>query len=666
MKNETSVNVKIKKEWAVIAIFIALVAMFYGNTLKNGFIYDDNLVVEKNEYVHSMEYLPKVVTGCIWEHTFGQCEGRSLYYRPMQSLSYLITFQISSEPWVFHLVNLIYFTIIISLIFFLAKILTNNFLLSFFAALIFLIHPINSEVVNWISAVPELTYTIFALLSAIFFIKFRKTEKDKNLWLAAIFYFLSILSKETAMFLPLIFIILDLTFFKKSVNDFLEWKEFKNYLILAGSFAITMIMRIAVLGSISSGKNPFGDFSFTERIHSFFSLSGIYSRMLLYPNPLNFFHYFEKSSDFFNPQFFLSFIAVLLFFAAIFFSLRNKNNIAVFSLSWMILFLFPVLIFIGSTGESVYSERYLFAPAIGFSLIVGYLLANLWKKREKIRVWIAVFLVLISGLSWYVVYNRNTAWKENVTFYTDTLAKNPKATPIKFNYAIFLRNNERNFEEAKKHFEEIIERNPNWADISLVYMHLGDYYYFAGEEEKAVEYYNKSATVSDDWKTHFAYNKLGILYAEKEEYLKALTNFCQAFQINPESEGVGANFDKIISMVESTYEDEELYNEIINSGAFVKSSDKKIRFRDKTCRDEACVFVFSLEFSEEEYEVILPILITAYNSENEAIKIEKSAFNPEINGVMLEVGPKYNEEDINFIFPTCKGIYYEVKITSEN
>ena len=666
MKNNTSVNVKIKKEWAVIAIFIALVAMFYGSTLKNGFVYDDKQMIVENEYIHSMEYLPKVVTGCMWESAYGQCKGRSLYYRPMQSLSYLLTYQISSDPWIFHLVNLIYFTIIVSLIFFLTKILTNNFLFSFFASLIFLIHPINSEVVNWASAVPELTLAIFALLSTIFYIKYRETEKLKSFYLAVVFYFLAILSKESAIFLPLIFILLDLTLFKKSIEELFEWEEIKKYLMLAGAFVVTMLMRLAVLGSIASGKNAFGDFSFSERVHSFFFLFSEYIKMLFYPEPLNFFHYFEKSSNFLSPQFFLSFIITILFFAIIYFSLKKKNSIISFSLLWMILFLLPVLIFIGSTGESVYSERYVFAPAIGFSLVVGYLLSNLWEKREKIRIWVALFLIIISGLSWYAVYNRNMAWKENVTFYTDTLAKNPEATPIRFNYAVFLRNEKQNFEEAKKHFEEIIERNPNWADISTVYMHLGDYYYTKGEEEKAVEYWTKSATVSNDWKTHFAYNKLGIFYAEKEEYLKALTNFCQAFQINPESEGVGANFDKIISMVESTYEDEELHNEIISSGAFVKSSEERIRLRNKTCQDETCVFVFSLEFSEEEYEVILPFLITASALENEFIKIERSSFNPEIGGIMLEINSKFKEEDINFIFPTCEGIYYEINNTPEN
>jgi len=194
----------LNKTYVALAVFAVLIAIFYGNTLQNGFVLDDRKVIEENVYVHSLEYLPKVVTGCIWEYTHGGCAGKTLHYRPMNSLSFLLTYQISSQPWFFHLVSLLYFFGIVSLLFIFVKLITKNVLLAFFSSIIFLIHPINNEVVNWISAAPDLMVVLFTLLSLIFYTQYR-TEKrqrtSKNLIWALGFYFLAVLSKEIAVFI---------------------------------------------------------------------------------------------------------------------------------------------------------------------------------------------------------------------------------------------------------------------------------------------------------------------------------------------------------------------------------------------------------------------------------------------------------------------------------
>jgi len=653
---------KIKKEYLALLIFAVFIGIFYGNTLKNGFIYDDIHQVVENIYIHSLSYLPKVVTGCMWEHAFGQCKGRAIYYRPVHTLSYLLTYQISANPWIFHLVNLIYFFISISLIFVLAKILTNNFVFSFVTAFIFLIHPINSETVNWIASVPELTLTIFVLLSTIFYIKYRETNATKKLLAAAIFYFLAILSKEPAILLPLIFLFIDWRIFKLEIEDFFEWKEIKNYLIFAGFLILYLLMRFAVLGSIIA-EGPASSFSFGERIYSFFVLFGQYLKKLIYPLPLLFFHYFERKSDFLSLQFFSMFLMVLAFFVAFFFFLKKNKNLFVLALGWIIVFLLPVLIFIGATGESVSSERYVFLPAIGFAMIIGYLFTYLWQKDIRLRIWLLLLLISISGASWYITHQRNLIWEKNEKIYTETLIQNPEATPIRFNYAVLLRNEKQDFEAAKEELEEIIRRKPSWGDISMVYLHLGDYYREKEEEEKALEYYHKSATTSEDWKTHFAYNRLGVFYAQKEEYLKALIFFCQAIQSNPESQESRTNFDRAVSIINFNYEEEPelLYNEIVNKKTFIKSSEEKIKFQNKLCQENLCAFMFLPGF--EEYEVVLPFLIVASTPQNKVVKIENQAFNPQTGQVILEVDSQYQDQTITFIFPTCEGIYYEAVAT---
>jgi len=174
---------KLNKVYIVFVIFAVLIALFYGNTLTNGFALDDYSQIEQNTYIQSLRYIPKAVTGCIWESTLGECEGRTIYYRPIQHISYIFAYQISSQAWMFHLMNLLHFFVLVSLVFLFVRHLFKNSLLAFFTAIIVLIHPVNSEVVNWPSAIGELQMLIFTLLSLLFYLLYRERKSTRYILL---------------------------------------------------------------------------------------------------------------------------------------------------------------------------------------------------------------------------------------------------------------------------------------------------------------------------------------------------------------------------------------------------------------------------------------------------------------------------------------------------
>lgn len=652
----------IKENYKLLLVLAVLVVIFYGNTLKNGFIYDDYQQIVENEYTQSLKYLPKVVTGCIWEHAFGGCKDRAIYYRPVQSLSYILTYQISSKPWAFHLVNLIYFLIIVFLIFILAKVLTENSVFAFISSLIFLIHPINAEVVNWAAAVPDLTFAIFVILATLFYIKYRKTGIFKTFLISAFLYFLGILSKEPAIVLPLIFFLIDWQIFKISLEDFFQWREIKNYLILVFFTVLYFVMRTAVLGGglIQSGHSPFSPFSIVERIYTFFYLLFEYIRNILFPYPRVFFFHFVKRSNILSLEFLALLLLVLVFSVILFLFHRKRKNLLFLSGLWLIIFLLPVLIFVESAGESVFSERYAFVPLIGFSFIISYLLTYLIQKSPKTKIAVISFLAIVGGIFWYTIYfDRNSIWSTNEILYTRTLAQNPDATPIRFNYAVLLRNDKKDFEAAKIQLDEIVKRNPNWADISMVYLHLGDYYRDKNDEQMALEYYLKSATTSDDWKTHFGWNRLGVFYAKKEDYASAIRYFCKALEVNPESGESKANFDRAINLAGTTYEKDPtlLFKKISENNVYKKSDKEKIRFKDISCQEQGCAFNFFPGF--ESSEIILPSLISVGDQKQNGVKIENSGFDQQTGLITIIVDKKYKDSKLTFLFPTCAGIYYE-------
>ncbi|PIZ88773.1 MAG: hypothetical protein COX90_02795 [Candidatus Nealsonbacteria bacterium CG_4_10_14_0_2_um_filter_38_17] len=686
------------KDKIAAIVFFLLVALFYGNTLWNGFVHDDIGQIVQNEYVHSLKYLPKVITGCTWEYIFQGCRD-SNYYRPFHSLSYLLTWQFSHQPWFFHLVHLVYLFVAVYLLFILTKKLTKNFFLAFLTALFFLIHPINSEMVNWVATTPEVLAAVFILSSTIFFIKYREKNLTKDLTWCIVFYFFAMLAKEPAVSLPIIFILLDWKFFNKKLihlskaasiekpvlsevsvddevffnkDDFdlgirLNFKEIKPYFGFTIFFLAYIGLRFAVLRTLV-GLQPlyYGIFSLKERVYAFISLFGQYMLKLFYPYPQNFFYYFEKRSNFLSFEFILSFIGLIILFSSIYFAIRKKAKVLAIFLAWVFLFLWPVLFFVYSAGENIFSERYLFVPSIGFSFLLAYCFYYFWRQKKNIRIYFLVFLIFLIGVCWGIVYPRNKIFHDDQSLYNATLILNPKANSIRRNLAVELMDGGK-LEEAKKELDFIVNLAPDWWEIDKVYNQLGEYYRIKGDFDEAVNFYNKSIKASKE-QNYKPYNNLGALYIQKNEHLKALTYLCKASLLDPTAQEVNNNINRIVTLIEAVKTPEglkALYDDITKGGVFTENSENKISYSQDSCDANGCKFIFISNAPQG--ELIFPFLILAVDDKSEVMKITNRMFDPQRKMIGLELlfddKDKQKERAITFIFPTCDGLYYKVQGT---
>jgi len=274
---------------------------------------------------------------------------------------------------------------------------------------------------------------------------------------------------------------------------------------------------------------------------------------------------------------------------------------------------------------------------------------------------LAVGLIITALLAFIVILQRNAEFRQNEILYTKTLSQNPEAYPIRFNWAIFLRQEKGDFEAAKQEFETILQQNPNWSDAGMVYIHLGDYYRdITKDTQKALEYYEKSQITSGTiWKAHFAYDRIGGILAAQGEYLKAVPYFCQAVNIYSEAEGSQGRLSRALSLIPPQYEENsaQLYRDVTQE-AFLKSEQEKIRYTRKSCDTESCSYIFSVRL-EGDSEIILPSLIMASTEQREIAEIQGSAFNPLTSEVMLRIDSSFEGKPLTFIFPTCEGVYYE-------
>ncbi|MFW6030805.1 MAG: tetratricopeptide repeat protein [Halanaerobiales bacterium] len=86
-----------------------------------------------------------------------------------------------------------------------------------------------------------------------------------------------------------------------------------------------------------------------------------------------------------------------------------------------------------------------------------------------------------------------------------------------------------NYQEAKRHFEQLIDKNPN---IYQAYFYLGEIYnLIEGNYELAINYYQRAVNYNRNYVK--AYLALGNLYFETEEYYRAITQYMNAIDSNP-------------------------------------------------------------------------------------------------------------------------------------
>lgn len=641
-----------------LLVICILVGLFYGSTLQSGFIHDDHGQVEHNTYIQSLMYLPKVFTSCIWESAVGNCK-ETYYYRPLQSLSYLLTYQFSSNPWIYHLVNLIYFVFDVWLTYVLIRLLTGDRSLALVTAGIFLIHPLNTEVVNWIATVPELLYVLFILLATLYFILYRRTGRSKYLWGTIVSYILGILAKEPAVFLPFVFLTLDVVYFnKKMIVDFLRWKNIKPYVFSVISFFVYLWLRLRVLGGW--GADPYYQLTLPQRIYIFIDLFGSYMRKLIYPYPLNLFYTFHPTYSLLRPDFIAAVVITAAFMGLLVTAVLKKWKIVSFALVWYMVFLAPSLIFINSIGENLFAERHVYASTIGFALLMALLIVKISKHVTWARTTLVTLGIAAAIVSFIIIYQRTIIWRTDETIYADTLTKSPDADLIRYNLA-YLYDESGKTNLAKEEYGIILKRN-QWRGMDKVLNNLGNMARKTGDFQAATIYFQQSIAVNP---MHVeAYNNLGAMSLEQGDLLRSLTFLCKANQINPSFQSANANYDKLVGMIQSM--DEKtfgiLYKSLLTGGAFRTSKDDtELMLENKDCASTStCLFTFSSRTKPG--PPIFSFLIASETGSAQIVRPNRFGIRQTTGDMVLDIDKKWKNQDLRFIFPSCDGTYYQVTV----
>ena len=177
--------------------------IFYGNSIKNGYSMDDEYVTstdsQKNELAElGIGGISKIFTS----HSFK--DGKQNYeYRPLSIYSYAIEWTLfknnENRVHISHAVNVILYGLTGILLFQLLQVLFQGqaSLFSGITVVLFMIHPLHSEVINSIKNRDELLSLIFAILAAINTFIWVDKKQIWRIFIACTFILFSLLSKKS-------------------------------------------------------------------------------------------------------------------------------------------------------------------------------------------------------------------------------------------------------------------------------------------------------------------------------------------------------------------------------------------------------------------------------------------------------------------------------------
>jgi protein O-mannosyl-transferase len=497
-------------------VFIILIAAFgffaYSNSLGGKFIWDDNDLVKNNAYIKDWSKAGRFFV----EDIGAGGANRYTTYRPLPMMTYMADYSIwKLDARGYHATNIILHVLAALCLFWLLALFFGNPLLSFVASLFFVIHPIHSEAVSYISGRADPLVAIFMFLTFVFYLKQSRWPSRTFFSFMAVSYLAALLSKEYSLILPALILFYSFVFKKKAIN--------KEFFALSAMAIVYAVLRLTVLKFVSPNADLLAaPTTLGQRLPGFFVAICNYARLLLAPLGLH--------MEYGGPLFgwtdagTLAGIAIVIIAVVVSVKSKEKNKLAFFCIGWFFVAILPVSHLY--PVNAYMAEHWLYIPSVGFFVLLAQILTALTEKKG-LR-W-PVF-ILGAGLCLFysvLTFRQNNYWKEPIPFYERTLRYVPESPRLLVNLGALYSDAGRN-DEAIALYKKAASINPL---IAATHYNLGLVYYETGKKEEAIASFHKALEL--DPKYAAAYNSLGQAYSDKGEKEEAIAYFKKAIEADP-------------------------------------------------------------------------------------------------------------------------------------
>ncbi len=490
---------KIKR---ILAIFIFCIAfLLFLNSIGNDFVFDDRIVVERNELVKDPSQITRIFST---PYHYGYRGANTGLYRPVTILSFAVNYAVSGfSKHSFHIVNIFLHSLVSLFIFLLLLEIDGRISLAFASSLFFASHPIHTEVVSNIAGRAELLSSLFFIIAFVFLIKSRRSngsERALFFSLSLISFLVSLLSKESAIVFPVVIIAYEMIMRRKDAGKGSATRSIiVPTLYFVGIATFYLVIRLLVLGTLAGGamdfpiENPLTQTGFFGRVLGATKVLGNYLWLLLVPLRLSADYSYDQIKI---PQsiFDLSVIVPLIIVAAfifIFIRAFKRSPITAFAIAF-----FPITFSIVSNYffpiGTIMGERLMYLPSLSFCIVLGLVIITLGKREEgkgktAFGGWRAgwrlftryqmLLLCVITALYCARTLARNLDWRNEYTVFSSAERVSPESVKILNNLGVALQKRKMHG-EAIERFKKALTIYPEHQNarnnLAQVYLSIGD------------------------------------------------------------------------------------------------------------------------------------------------------------------------------------------------
>lgn len=605
---------KLPKTSRFFLIIITLLTLLaYSNSFESSFQYDDAHVIINNPAVKNPANIgeffinPQLGSGIIKE--MGS-------YRPLLMATFALNYSLGGlDVFGYHLVNFLLHVLCAWLVFSITCIFmslppygeetnsTPRNLTALLAALLFALHPLQTESVTYITGRSSTLCALFILGSLWGYVRYSLSQKTPYLFLSSFSFLCALLAKETAVTLLLALLIYNF-FFPLSRT----WKQrllsLFPHLVLSGAYLLLRMHLLASLPYNARSVRPFYDNLLTQPtawVH--------YLRSLVFPVNLSVDYDFPIARSILDHQVLLS-IGILVALALIIWKISRHHPATGFFACWFGINLGPTNTLIPL--EDVITDRWMYLPLAGYAVLAA--MAAEWVFRSRVKnssraakVLFFFFCVLAVELYGFSTTLRNFLWTTDWALWEDAVAKSPNKPRPHIGLGLALMGVGK-MDEAITEFQKSIQLDQT---DGRAYTNLGYAFFIQNRVEKAIPLFKKGMEVSPrvspeshnnlamcykrlgDMETAIQelqlalsarplyssphYN-LGQIYEEKGEIDKAIWHMEKTVQIMPESFNAYKALTRLYEKKGWKEKSQKAFKDSVKYAPFMKITTKQVLF----------------------------------------------------------------------------------------
>ena len=417
-----------------LLILFVIPFLLYGYSISFDYVLDDKIVLSENNFVRKgLSGIKDIFTTESFTGYLGEQQDLVMgaRYRPLSIAMFAVEYEFFGlNTKVGHFINILLYALTGLLLF---RILTIflpivrgkkwYYGLPFISALLYVVHPLHTEVVANIKSRDEILALLLSLAALFYTYRFTVTGKLYWLVVSPFIFLLALLAKESSI---TFIAVVPITLYYFTNTSIKKIALASSPLIL--SALIYIGIRYQVIGYLlDSGKeitglmnNPFLGTSIAEKYATIVYTLGLYIKLMIFPHPLthDYYPYQIPILDWGDIKVWASLVPHVVMIGYALFTFKKKT-IPGWSI-WFYLITLSIVSNLFFPIGTFMNERFVYMPSVGFTVLVSYwILESIPKIFEKIpalslTLTMGLLALLIAGYS-YKTVERVPAWKDEMS-----------------------------------------------------------------------------------------------------------------------------------------------------------------------------------------------------------------------------------------------------------